>query len=481
MITGSLWMVAMRWGIRGIGLVSTIVLARVLLPQDFGLVAMASIMVGLLETLSAFGVDLALIQNAQAGRRHFDTAWTIQVIQGVGIAILLAVSAPLANVYFHEPRVGALIRFLAVGMAIGGFTNIGVVAFRKDLDFNLEFKFSIYKKLLSFAVTVGLALLLRSYWALATGMVVSQALGVVLSYAMHPYRPRLSLQAFREIWSFSQWVLVINIGNYSYEKGDEFVVGRLSAPREMGIYTVAYEVSNLPTTELLFPISRALYPGFAKLAPEPERLFKAYLNVLGFIATFSVAAGFGIAAVASDLTKTVLGERWLDAVPLIQWLAFFGVLRAIYGQAGYVLLALGHVRALALLTWLQFVFLIPATTIAGMRFGILGVAIAKLCTALVFALLLFGALTRVTSIRVSQLALQIWRPCVSGVAMLLVLRALRPASVGIPLLNLIRDAAIGASVYAIVLSALWLLTGRPEGTEKHALELLNRWRDRRRA
>jgi lipopolysaccharide exporter len=401
------------------------------------------------------------------------------VIQGVGVAVVLAVAAPLANLYFHEPRVGALVRFLAVGMAIGGFTNIGVVAFRKDLDFHLEFKFSIYKKVLSFAVTLGLALLLRSYWALATGMVVSQVLGVLLSYAMHPYRPRFSLQAFHEIWSFSQWVLVINTGNYAYEKGDEFVVGRLSAPREMGIYAVAYEVSNLPTTELLLPISRALYPGYAKLALEPERLCKAYLNVIGFITTFSVAAGFGIASVALDLTKTVLGERWLDAVPLIQWLAFFGVVRAIYGQAGNVLLALGHVRALAVLAWLQIVLLIPATTLAGMRFGLLGVAIAKLCVAVVFATLLFGALARTTSVRVSQLAMQIWRPCVSGAAMMLALRALHLASTGFPLLNLIRDALIGASVYAISLAALWLLTGRPEGTEKHALDLWSRWRNRR--
>ena len=171
----------------------------------------------------------------------------------------------------------------------------------------------------------------------------------------------------------------------------------------------------------------------------------------------------------------------MDAVPLIQWLAFFGVLRAIYGQAGNVLLALGHVRALAVVTWLQIVLLIPATTLAGMRYGILGVAIAKLCVAVVFAMLLFGALTRSTSVRVSQLALQIWRPCVSGAAMMLALRALRLASTGFPLLNLIRDASIGASIYSIVLAVLWWVSGRPEGTEKHALELFNRWRNRRRA
>jgi O-antigen/teichoic acid export membrane protein len=295
---------------------------------------------------------------------------------------------------------------------------------------------------------------------------------------MHPYRPRFSLRAFRDIWSFSQWMLVFNIGNYGYEKGDEFVVGRLCSPRDMGIYTVAYEISNLPTTELLFPISRALFPGYAKLALEPERLFKAYLSVLAFIATFSVAAGFGIASVASDLTKTILGERWMDAVPLIQWLAFFGVLRATYGQAGNVLLALGNARGLAAITWVQIVILIPATMVAGARYGILGIAAAKLGVAVVFAALLFGMLVRRTSIRVADLALQVWRPCVAGTVMMLAVRALRPASLGIPLLDLARDAGVGAAVYAAVLAALWFLAGRPDGTEKQALELLDRWRRR---
>src|SRR5688572_12363322 len=100
MIVGSTWMVAMRWSIRCIGLLSTVLLARILLPQDFGLVAMAGILVGLLDVLSSFGVDMALIQNPRATRRHFDTAWTIQVIQGTAVALILVALAPFAAWYF---------------------------------------------------------------------------------------------------------------------------------------------------------------------------------------------------------------------------------------------------------------------------------------------------------------------------------------------------------------------------------------------
>jgi O-antigen/teichoic acid export membrane protein len=282
----------------------------------------------------------------------------------------------------------------------------------------------------------------------------------------------LSLQAVREIWSFSQWMLTINIGNYANDKGDEFVVGKLGAPREMGLYTVAYEISNLPLTELLYPISRALFPGYAKLVEEPKRLAQAYLNVLGFISTFSVAAGFGIAVVANDLTTVILGSRWQDAVPLIRWLAFFGVLRAIYGQAASVLLSLGHTRVLAIITWLQLLLLIPSTVVAGIGFGIIGIAVAKLCVASVFAGLLFQSLIRKTSITVTDLARQIWRPCAAGIVMVLAVSVLPQLTTAMPLVSLIRDATCGAAVYLSVLVVLWVASGRPAGTEQFVVQLM---------
>ena len=472
MIVGSLWMVLMRWSVRGIGLISTIILARILVPQDFGLIAMASILVGLLETLSSFGVDFALIQNVHATRRHFDTAWTIQVIQSAGVALVLVLAAPLAAQYFQEPRVSSLIRFLAVGVCIGGLGNIGVVAFRKDLNFSLEYRYSVYKKIISFVVTIVLALSLRNYWALAVGMVLSEVLGTLLSYVMHPYRPWFSLRAAREIWSFSQWMLTINIGNYANDKGDEFIVGKLGMPRDMGLYAVAYEISNLPTTELLYPISRALFPGYAKLVQEPERLSQAYLNVLGFITTFSVAAGFGIAVVAGDLTMIVLGPQWQDAVPLIRWLAFFGVLRAVYGQAASVLLSLGYARDLAIITWFQLVLLLPSGVAAGVRFGIIGIAIIKLVIASVFDGLLFCCLIRRTSLTVADLGRQIWRPCVAGAVMMLTLSALPGSGAVAPIVSLVRDAICGGVVYLSVLMLLWLASGRPAGTEQFVLQLM---------
>lgn len=473
MIKGSLWMVATRWVMRGIGLAGTIVLARLLVPEDFGLVAMAMLVVGLLDILTSFGVDLALIRNVDAQRRHFDTAWTIQVVQGAMVAVALVVAAPFAAGYYGEPRIVPVMQILALGVAAQGFNNIGVVAFRRDLNFSREFWFSVIRRLISFVVTVALALLWRNYWALVAGVIAGQALGVFLSYAMHPYRPRFSLEAIGEVWSFSQWMLVVNIGDYLYNKVDEFIVAGVAGSKYLGVYSMASDISNMPTTELVFPISRALFPGYAKLAAEPRRFVYAYLNVLSFVALFASGVGIGIALVAHDLTVVVLGPKWLDAVPIIQWLALFGIIRAVYGQVGSVLTALGRVRSLAMLMWLQLIFLIPGATWAGVAGGIAGVAMAKVLVALLFALLLFYSLTRVMPISAMEIADCLWRPALAGLAMVLAVNGLADPEAGAAL-SLARDVAVGAVTYSFVILLLWRLAGRPRGGEQFVLEVAGR-------
>ena len=124
MIKGSLWMVAMRWSIRGIGLISTIILARLLTPVDFGIVAMAMLVVSLLEILSSFGVDLALIRKENVERKHYDTAWTFKILQGLVVALFIIVIAPYMAAYFNEDRVTHIAQLLALAVFVSGFENI---------------------------------------------------------------------------------------------------------------------------------------------------------------------------------------------------------------------------------------------------------------------------------------------------------------------------------------------------------------------
>jgi O-antigen/teichoic acid export membrane protein len=226
MARGAAWMVALKLSERAFGLVSTVVLARVLIPEDFGLVAMATAVLAIVELLQALGFDITLIRTPDARREHYDTAWTLNLMLAATCALLLVLSAHHAARFYHDPRVEPVIWALAAGVLASGFENIGIVALRKELEFQREFWFRLTKKVITIIVTLSCALALRSYWALVIGMICSRIFGVGLSYVFHPYRPRLSLAEARSFVGFSKWLLLGSVLGVLRTRGAHLLVGR---------------------------------------------------------------------------------------------------------------------------------------------------------------------------------------------------------------------------------------------------------------
>ena len=167
---GAVLVIAMRWTDRLIGIASTLILARLLVPADFGIVAMASLVVTLIDTLLDLGVNAALVQNRNAGREDFDAAWTLRLIQSLcATALIGIVGAPLAADYFADSRVTPVLWVMALTILVSGAENIGIVAFQKNMEFGREFRFTFLRRLAGFLVTIGLAFWLRSYWAMIFG------------------------------------------------------------------------------------------------------------------------------------------------------------------------------------------------------------------------------------------------------------------------------------------------------------------------
>ena len=465
LIRGSIWMIGARWAARLVGLVSTVILARLLSPTDFGIVAMALVIVGLLETIAYAGVDLALMRPGNDTREHYDTAWTVQLIQGAFIAVVLLLAAPITAVYFAEPRAAAVIRLLALKSVIDGLQNIGIVAFRKELNFAKEFRFMLYTKLLNFTVVVVAAFWLRSYWALAIGMTSASAIGVLLSYGMHPYRPRWSLVRLPEIWSFSQWLMISRIGAYLNRRTDEFVIGGMVGASAMGSYHVASELSTMPSNELVMPMRRAMFPTLARLTSEPVNFASAVLGTFSTVATICLAVGFGLMSVAPEIVQLFLGQKWLDTIPLVQWLSLFGGFSALILVLEVPLWVDGRTHFSAVQTWLELAVLVPVVWLATKEFGIVGAAASR--TAVCFSMIpvMIYLTSRAGHVSASQLFSAMLRPLAAGIIMAAVIHALQFHAMDSPLLILISKIATGAGVYVLSLGGLWLFQGRPEGFE----------------
>ena len=257
------WIVGWRMATRALGLLSTLVLIRLLAPGDFGLVALASTFVIAVDTLSELGVEDSLVREPHPTPAMYDTAFTLNAMRsGVTAALLAAAAAPVAG-FFAEPRLADILWALAAGTVVSGAGSIGVVDFRRDINFAREFVLQILPRVLSILVTIGAALAFRSYWALVAGLLAGRLARTGFSYRMHPWRPRLDLSAWRYLIGFSAWAWAISMTELVRDRMNAFVLGRVLDAAAVGIYAVGEEVAELPTTELVFPLCRSAFSGFA--------------------------------------------------------------------------------------------------------------------------------------------------------------------------------------------------------------------------
>jgi lipopolysaccharide exporter len=469
MARGAAWLMLLTVVDRSLSLVSTLILVRILLPADFGIVAMAFSFIALAQLLSAFGFDVALIHKQDASEAHYHSAWTLNVALGAVISLVTLVAAQPVADFYNTPDVFWVVCALASLPIIGGCENIGVVAFRKDLDFDKEFRFQISRRIIGFAVTVPLAFWLRSYWALVAGSIAARLAGTITSYLVHSFRPRFSTSQARGLLSFSKWLLLNNVLGLLKERLSDFTIGRLAGPAALGVYNVTYEFSNLPTTQIGAPINRALLPGFAKL-DESSALQSAYRNAMGMLAIVAIPAAAGIMAVAPYFIPVVLGSKWLDGVPLMEVLAISGAFLMFQASICSVLIARGYPGTVTGANAVFVVLLACFLLLLAPKFGAEGAAYAALLTTTLTMPVYLMHLSRRVGVPVYAFMQAIMRPAIASCVMVFVVRAALPsyttdmlpaAAIG----WLSAGVLIGAATYVIVIGLLWFVCRRPPGVE----------------
>jgi lipopolysaccharide exporter len=468
------WMIGARLALRGIGLVSTVFLARLLRPDDFGLVALAMALVGTVEILGNFSFDLALIREGRATRDHYDTVWTLTIIRGAAVGGALAALARPAAVFFGDARVEPIVYCLAVATLLDGFQNVGVVDFRKELLFYREFVFQVVAKIVSFLATITFAILWREYWALVIGIVAGRIAGLGLSYMMHAHRPRFTLVQWRALVGFSKWLLAANISNFLGSRLDTFALGRLAGAHALGLYEISNEISSLPTGELIWPIQRALFPGYAKLLGDPVRLSQGYLRGLAIIAMIAMPAAVGIACIARLIVDVFLGPQWIDALPLLQVLAIAGVLKVGYANSFTVLLSLGRAKLLSTLAALNFALFALLVVVGTTVQGAIGAAVAAVVTSGIMLCIYVTITLQALSLGFGELIAAVWRTMVAVLIMatstytfMCVWPADGVASVEVP--EMLASMLLAAATYVGAHLCLWRMAGSPDGPEEDVL------------
>lgn len=477
---GAAWLMLVRFSVRVIGIVSTLILARLLVPDDFGLVALATMVQGLVQAFGAWGFDYSLFVD-RVTASHYNTAWTLNLIKNGVMALVIAGASPFLADFYGDYRLVPVLICLAIATIIGGFNNIWIINLRKELQMRREFNYLVLPKVGGFIVTVALAIVIHNYWALVGGIIASQLVSLIASYVMIDARPRLGLEHWRSMMKVSTWVLVSNIAQTVAQRLDVMVLGKVADARVVGVYNIASEVSNLATSEMIMPIRSALFPGYAKCADRPDLLREMYLDAFSLGILIGAPVSIGIGLVADPLISIMFGSKWLEAIPLLQLLAFAGFFQAANATSSTVILSTGRAKLFASIQVIAVVAQ-ASLLVAAAGHGAEGIAAAMIAASGIATTLFTIGAVRVTKTSTVQLFSRAWRSLFATVVMFVVVSATSRA-IAMPvgfwgsLFALLLLAAVGAFVYTLVVTSLWAWFGRPRSAEAIVLaELTARWR-----
>ena len=473
---GASWLYSYRWVDRLLDFIVIVVLARILSPDDFGLVAIAASVVTIVEGLSAFDVNKALIRTRDESRDLYDTAWTLSALRGIASALIMIVVAQFVT----DLRIAAVLQALALSPLMTGLSNPRFVMFERDLVYSRVAFLTLGGKSVSVAVTLVIALVYRNYWSLVIGMLAGTLITMILSFVLKPYRPRPSLVRFPDIFAFSGWLTLTSVVTTLSMETDKIIVGRLLGVADAGLYFMTQRVGVLPTRELISPLQRILFPSFSELTGDLNRLRRGVRESINILASLSLPAGFGFALVANDFVPLALGDQWIVIVPLLVILVPYLGLRATLSMTLPCVMALGRTRLLFRISLVYALVHVPAFIVGTALFGLTGAIWSIVLAGVFYTYLNVWLLRHTLGISLGEITIQLRRPF--GAAVLMV-GAVAALGFVFPIdlfsengswFSLIIKSVVGGLVFWTAQFVFWRMEGCPEGIERRVLQVLSR-------
>ncbi len=354
-----------------------LVLARLLAPEDFGLLAIATAALGLFLSVTDFGMVPALIQSHAPRERDYHTAWTIGLIRALGIVAIFALAAPLISDLFAEPRAADLIRVLALRPLIEAAASIKIAEVTRNLGFRtlafIRFPGALGNALISILLAPSMGV-----WALVIGALAGSTLYLVLSYSLAPHRPRfiLNQDAASSLIQFGRWIFVIALIAVASTSMLRLVISRQLGVAQLGLYFLAARLAFLPAGFATEVVGAVAFPLYSRLQSDIQQATQAFRTIFtGMTAVLLPISAF-IIALAPFLIETYLGARWEGTVPIIRLLTLVSI-AGLFGEAAApILQGLGRPERLAAIEGFQSLLLIALAWILTDRYGLVGAAFA---------------------------------------------------------------------------------------------------------
>lgn len=381
---GAAWSATGRLGSQLTQFAAGLVLARLLFPEDFGLLASVYVITGLTVIFFDMGIVGALVQRRHLDDRVMSTAFWFNAVGGMVFVGLLVLLGPLVADFYGDAR----LRWITPLAGLSFLFSLSVVhsaLLQRDLRFRPMAMTEITTAAAANGVTIAAAALGLGPYALVTGPPIQSLLTTLVLWRLVSWRPRLifSISAFKELWGFSGGMLGFGIVNYTGRNMDNLLIGRFVGASGLGLYNRAYNLMLLPLQQVGGAVGRVMFPALSSMGNDLERVRNAYRRVLRTISFVTIPILVGMAATAPALVAVLWGDRWVGTVPLLQLLCLAGLPQALSSSEGWLYQSQGRTTLMFLMGLLSTTFSVVAIVV-GLNFGVVGVAMGILVTSYVF-------------------------------------------------------------------------------------------------
>lgn len=457
-VRGILWFGGDQFGRRVVDQLFAIVLARLLLPKDYGIVALAAVFLTFLRIVGSVGLGPAIIQRRAVDEEYLSTAYWASLGIGVILAVFGAATGTLVGRWLREPMVGLVLSVLSLSFLIsaGASTQLAIMSRRMDYR-TLAFR-SIISTIVGGLVGVSMAFRGMGVWSLVGQDLTMYATGTILLYRATGWRPQLrfSKPKFLELWSFGGRLQVASLFDYLVRQMDNLLVGRFLGATALGYYSFGYSAFLAPLNDVGL-LNRVVFPALSRLQDDAVRFRQAFLRVTQYVTMIALPMLVGIALVAPLAVRVVFGEKWLPAVPVIRLLTVAGFFRLLMNFWPTGLEASGHPGLRMRLSLYSVLLYLPAFAV-GLRWGIIGVAAGYLVATALLMPMVYGLVARVIGITSKEVWAAVHTAIMGCVVMAAVVASLLRALEGyahLPqIVVLVVLVTVGGAAYA---AALWVI------------------------
>lgn len=409
-----------------------------------------------LTIVKDLGLGAALVQRREDVERAANTVFTLNLLVGIAVSLLTVAIAPLVAVYFREPQVTPMLRWLALSIFLNSLGSVHNARLQRELNFKWKIIPSLGNTITKAIVSIGLALLNFGAWSLIFGQIAGSAVSLILVWIVMPWRPRLTIERAiaGSLFKYGSFIMGENALSVAQDDFDYLIIGRMFSQAAMGVYTLAYQIPEMLVISLLWVISDVIFPAFSSIQDQAANLKRSILQTMRYMGLIVTPICFGLIVAADPIIRVVFGDQWVDAIPIMRILSVYALVLSTGFNIGDVYKAIGRPDISIKITIPVMVFRIAALIIGAKLGGLVGIACGHLFAAFIEVIIRLTVATRVLDLNFGDFARQMTGLAAGAVLLLTTIPVVYLTGDFTPLPRLLLIVLAGVMGY---LTAIWFI------------------------